>query len=149
MRNISFALTTVQIWGQSKTVTRRLGWAFLKHGDLIQPVEKSQGLKKGQHVKKIGCPIRVVDVRRERLDRMISDDRDNAHRIGTPEVAAEGFPLMSAVGFVSMFCNHNGCQQWDDVTRIQFEYVEPLFVSEVTDAESQPVVDAVDPVVQP
>jgi hypothetical protein len=31
---MSFALTTEQIRVQKKTVTRRLGWEFLKPGDL-------------------------------------------------------------------------------------------------------------------
>ena len=41
MRHMSFALTTKQIKSRTKTVTRRLGWTFLKPGDLIQPVEVS------------------------------------------------------------------------------------------------------------
>lgn len=117
MRNMSFALTTVQIWGQSKTVTRRLGWRFLKPGDLLQPVEKCQGLKKGERIKKIGCPIRVVNVSRAPLNSITPQD---VHR--------EGFPLMTQREFVEMFKRtHAGCRVATPVTRIQFEYVEPLF----------------------
>lgn len=52
MRNISFALTTEQIRNQTKTVTRRVGWANLKPGTLLQPIEKGQGLKKGDRARK-------------------------------------------------------------------------------------------------
>jgi len=41
MRNMSFALTTNQVLEQTKSVTRRFGWKFLKAGDLVQPVLKS------------------------------------------------------------------------------------------------------------
>ena len=57
MRNISFAKTTEQVRLQRKTVTRRVGWLFLKHGDLLQPIVKGQGIQKGGTVEKIGAPI--------------------------------------------------------------------------------------------
>jgi hypothetical protein len=57
VRNISFALTTAQVRARTKTVTRRVGWTFLKPGDLLQPVVKCRGLKKGERVEKIGGPI--------------------------------------------------------------------------------------------
>lgn len=38
MRRMSFMLTRKQVLDQTKDVTRRNGWAFLKPGDLIQPV---------------------------------------------------------------------------------------------------------------
>jgi hypothetical protein len=113
VRNISFALTTDQIRKRTKTVTRRIGWTFLKPGTLLQPVEKCQGLKKGEHVEKIGSAIRAVNVRRERLADITLDD-----------VRKEGFPEMSRGRFIAMFCNHNGCRSGDTVTRIEFEYLE-------------------------
>lgn len=115
MRNMSFALTTEQIRSQRKTVTRRLGWVNLKPGTLLQPVVKSQGLKKGEHVEKIGGPIRVIDVSREPLREL--------HDYNTwPEVAYEGFPDLTTEEFIAMFCEHNGCQSADVVTRIEFVY---------------------------
>ena len=114
MRNISFALTTPQVLAQTKTVTRRLGWKFLKPGTLLQPVVKSQGIPKGGRVEKIGGPIRVVSVRRERLD-----------IIGTRytfDPVLEGFPQLTNAQFVKMFCDHNGCKPSDLVTRIEFSY---------------------------
>lgn len=116
MRNISFALTTEQIRARTKTVTRRLGWAFLKPGTLLQPVVKGMGLRKGERVEKIGGPIRVLNVRREPLN-----------AIGTKydlDVVREGFPLMTADEFVAFFAKHNGGAPDQMVTRIGFEYVE-------------------------
>jgi len=115
MRNMSFALTTNQVMVRTKTVTRRLGWAKLQPGTLIQPVVKGMGLKKGETVQKIGGPVRVVRVTRERLDAIASSPE---------ECAREGFPELTWTQFVVMFCNHNRCQQWDIVTRIEFDYVE-------------------------
>jgi hypothetical protein len=48
MRLMSFALTEQQILDGTKDVTRRLGWLFLKRGDLIRPVRKCMGLKRGE-----------------------------------------------------------------------------------------------------
>lgn len=115
MRNMSFALTTEQVRNQTKTVTRRLGWASANIGDIVQPVVKGQGIPKGGKIEKIGGPIRFVSVRRERLN-----------IIGTRylyDPVLEGFPLMTNAEFVAMFCQHNACDPTDDVTRIEFEYV--------------------------
>lgn len=116
---MSFALTTPQILAQTKTVTRRIGWSFLQPGDLIQAVEKGQGLKKGEKVRKLSV-IRVVDVRRERLDDMVSGSYTHC----VSELRREGFPDMPPIGFLSMFCKANNCTPATRVTRIEFEYVE-------------------------
>jgi len=110
---MSFALTTEQVRNRTKTVTRRLGWTFAKAGDVVQPVVKAQGLKKGERVEKIGGPIRFVNVRRERLSEITPD-----------ECMREGFPDYAPVDFAAMFCEHNRVPIWTDVTRIEFEYVE-------------------------
>jgi hypothetical protein len=116
MRNMSFALTTEQIRRREKTVTRRIGWKNAKPGDVVQPVVKGQGLKKGETVERIGGPIRFVCVEREALGCILG-------RAG--DVDREGFPRMTAIAFVNMFCDHNGCEPDDTVTRIEFEYVQP------------------------
>lgn len=119
MRNISFALTTEQVLAQTKTVTRRLGWAHLTAGTLLQPVVKGQGLKKGEKVQKIGGPIRVKYVTREPLQRI------STYPHVPTELASEGFPEMTPADFVTMFCQANpGCTGETIVTRIQFEYVD-------------------------
>ena len=124
MRHMSFALTTPQILARTKTVTRRLGWTFLKPGDLIQAVEKGMGLKKGEQVKRLAV-LRVDNVRREPLTRLLEDTRF----YGPLEVRKEGFTdlrFLSVNEFVEMFCRtHKGCTPDTEVTRIEFEYVDP------------------------
>lgn len=112
---MSFALTTTQVLDRTKTVTRRLGWETLKPGTLLQAVEKGQGLKKGERVRKLAV-IRVVDIRRERLDAITGED-----------VVREGFPKLSPRSFVLMFCDtHRKCMSITPVTRIEFEYVDEV-----------------------
>ncbi len=112
---MSFALTKEQILNQTKTVTRRNGWKHIKVGDLIQPVEKCMGLKKGEKQVKLGCPIRVVDVRREPLN-----------EITEQEVVMEGFPHWYPDRFMELYMKANGGDNGQEVTRIEFEYTEPL-----------------------
>lgn len=114
MRNMSFAITKEQIINQSKTVTRRLGWKLLEIGDLIQPVEKSMGMKKGEKIKKIGCPIKIISVNRESL-----------WNITASEVRKEGFQ-MTVWQFIRFFSRHMKCDHRQEVTRIEFEYTEKI-----------------------
>lgn len=118
---MSFALTTEQILNRSKTVTRRLGWRFLKAGDVIRAVKKCQGLKKGEKVEPLAV-LRIVSVRREPLLRVSPETT-----YGWNEVAREGFAAHPQFGspetFVDMFCDTHECEPYVDVTRIEFEYV--------------------------
>jgi len=124
MRLMSFALTTDQVLRREKTVTRRLGWANAKPGDIVQPVEKGQGLKKGEKVKKIGGPIRFVTVDRELLQDI---------QLHPDDCAREGFPEMHFIDFVMMFSKHNKCVPRDLVTRIEFEYLDDAPGSHASD----------------
>jgi len=122
MRNMSFALTTDQVMEGIKDVTRRLGWLNLKSGDLIRPVKKCMGLKKGEKPVPLRGPVRVISVRREPLRRML-DDVD----YGFAECAREGFgdhpQYRWPSEFVAMFCaTHRGCTPETTVTRIEFAY---------------------------
>ena len=121
MKLMSFAMTTPQILDRSKTVTRRIGWRFLKPGDLIQAVNKVMGFKKGEHPTPLAV-IRIVDVRRERLDRMVTEPR-----YGHEEVRREGYPwgVVSAAAFQFQFERTHAYQPDGMITRIEFEYVEP------------------------
>lgn len=118
MRQMSFMLTTQQMIDRTKTVTRRLGWAGLKPGTLIQAVEKSQGLGKGGKVRKLGI-IQVVSVTQDYLGHLIGTS------YGDAEAAREGFPTMSGEQFVAMFCEHMGGTADRSVTRIEFEHIVP------------------------
>ena len=125
MRNMSFALTKLQMLARTKRVTRRLGWEFLKVGDLLQPVEKCMGLKPGEKIVKIGPPIVVTGTRREPLN-MLTSDVD----YGFEECVLEGFPAPHVCHwpseFVSMFCRtHRRCTPARVITRIAFDFTEP------------------------
>lgn len=122
MRQMSFSLTTPQMLARTKTVTRRLGWRDLRPGTLLQAVEKSQGLKKGEKVRKLGV-IRVVSVREEKLLRICDQTSTNARLYGQKECIAEGFPHLSAEEFLRRFCKHTACEPGALVTRIEFEHV--------------------------
>lgn len=109
-RNMSFMLTTDQIRSRTKIVTRRVGWKFLKPGDVLWACEKCQGLRPGEKINRL-CKIRVTSVSQEQLCRISQED-----------VWREGFS-MSPVRFVEFFCSHMKCDPTDFVNRIEFEYV--------------------------
>lgn len=111
-RNMSFMLTTEQIRNRTKTVTRRLGWDFLKPGDIINACEKCMGLKKGEKIVKLAT-LRVTDKRK--IDMESIDDAD---------LVREGFPEMSRSEFVEMFCRTHKCSSGQMVNRIEFEYID-------------------------
>jgi hypothetical protein len=116
-RLMTFQHTIPQIRGQTKTVTRRIGWWFLQPGDLVQPVEKSpRALKDGEEVVYIGKPIMVLQARAEPLNMITRED-----------VVKEGFPRMSPGQFIDMFCGFNHCDPGVKVNRVEFAYTEPLY----------------------
>jgi len=113
MRNMSFSLTTDQMERREKDITRRLGWRFLRPGDVFCAVEKAMGLKRGEKVKRIGL-CRVVSVGLQPLG-----------AIDAADVLREGFPGYSPVQFVAMFCRMSrGVTPETEVNRIEFE---PLY----------------------
>jgi hypothetical protein len=116
---MSFAYTSQQIRDRTKTVTRRIGWTFLKPGDTIQAVIRSRGLKKGERVHPLAV-LRIVDVRQEPLRRILDDE------YGAVECRLEGFrdgALSFPDRFVSWFAATHRCEVDDVVTRIEFAYV--------------------------
>jgi len=115
VRHMAFSLTTPQVLDRTKTVTRRagFGWMTLRRGQLLQAIEKGQGLKKGEQVQKLAV-IRVRTVHLETLAAITPDD-----------VRAEGFGDLPPHDFVSFFCRtHKGIQPTSEVVRIEFEYVD-------------------------
>ncbi len=113
-RMMSFALTTQQILDRTKTVTRRNGWTFLKVGDVLQAVEKAQGLKKGEQVKRLAL-IKVKQLWLESLNAITPD-----------EVIREGFTHADPVKFIEMYCAANNCPPGAIVRRIGFIYLNPV-----------------------
>lgn len=123
MRNISFSLTEPQFLDGSKTVTRRLGWQFLRPGDRLMGCRKCMGLKPGESIVRLG-EIEVVSVRREPLNFMLySGSTDDRSAYGDAEADLEGFPNLVGWEFVKMFCDHMKCQPSTVVTRIEFRHV--------------------------
>lgn len=110
-RNMSFMLTTEQVRNQTKFITRRLGWNFLRPGDIVNAVEKCQGLKKDEKIKKI-CQIRIVSITNQPL-----------YWISKWDLILEGFPKMSPGEFIEHFCKNMKCKSTDRVNRIEFEYL--------------------------
>ncbi len=110
-RNMSFMLTTDQVRNKTKTVTRRLGWWFLKPGDIVNACVQCQGIKKGEKIQKI-CQIWVV-----------KSEKENLSGMDKSECIKEGFPEMSPGEFVSMFCREMKCHRSAPVNRIEFEYI--------------------------
>ena len=108
MRNMAFSITTQQMYAETKDITRRIGWTFLKPGDIVMAVEKGMGLKRGEKVKKI-YPIEIVSVRGERLSSITIED-----------VKREGFPKMTVHQFVRMFAASHKCDVHAVVNRIEF-----------------------------
>ncbi|MEO5715033.1 MAG: ASCH domain-containing protein [Luteolibacter sp.] len=120
MKNISLHLTQAQFRDGSKTVTRRLAWGTLKPGDRLMACEKCQGIKRGEKVVRMG-EIEVLSVRIEPLLRMI-----NEGIYGRREAKLEGFPEMTGMQFVAMFCGHMKCLPQQLVTRIEFKHVNAI-----------------------
>ena len=110
MRNMAFSKTVSQMRDGSKTVTRRVGtWQDLEPGTLLMAVEKSQGLGKGETVKRIGV-IRVLSVREEPASAVTAHD-----------IVREGFPNMRRIDFLLLL---GVVSPATIVTRIEFEHVK-------------------------
>ena len=118
MRNISFSLTTPQVIDQTKDITRRLGWKFLKVGDQLMACEKCQGIKKGGLVR-LGS-ITIKSIRYEPLSAM------NSTTYGDEEARREGFPHLSGRAFVKNFCHAMNCHPDTEITRVEFTYDNPI-----------------------
>ncbi len=90
---MSFTLTPQQMRDGTKTVTRRHPntWATLKPGDLVQPVLRTQGLKKGERHEFLCPPIEIVANTIEPLSAITAD-----------EVIREGFPGLGVSEFVDL-----------------------------------------------
>lgn len=118
MRNISFAMTKEQFRDRSKDVTRRLGWWDAEVGWQLMGCEKCQGLGPGGKIVRMGAIV-LVDARRERLDRMLTD-----RTYGVVEVCREGFPMMTPLEFVQFFIQgHKGATMNSVIMRLEFKHI--------------------------
>lgn len=106
---MSFAMTTAQMRNETKDVTRRFGWWFLKPGDQVMAVEKSMGLKKGEKIIQI-YQIEIISTRPEPL-----------HAITQSDVIREGFPDWTPEQFIKMLVDHYKVDPAKIVNRIEFK----------------------------
>jgi hypothetical protein len=120
MRNMSFFLTTQQFIDGTKDVTRRLGWANLKPDEHFMGIEKGQGLKKGEHVRRLGECICYYNGPEPLINIVRYPSRWPSRR---GETTREGFPHLSATEFVEMFCKKMKCTPKTIVNRIEFARV--------------------------
>jgi hypothetical protein len=72
--------------------------------------EKCQGLKKGERVKRLG----IIEI--------VSTEIMPLYTITRDDCVKEGFPSMSPLEFVEMYCKHNKCEPNSLVNRIEFRY---------------------------
>lgn len=117
-RLMSVAFTEDAVRERRKTVTRRKGWLMLKPGDRLTLCRKVMGRKKGEPLIRV-AEVQVVSVRRERLISLRAAD------YGWEEMVREGFPGLPVTEFVrKYFQEAQGIDWWDDVTRIQWRYLD-------------------------
>jgi hypothetical protein len=120
-RLMSVAYTADAVIERRKTVTRRVGWRFLKVGDELDLCRKVMGRKKGEPLERL-ARVRVVSVRRERLTGLI---HWSSAEWAAKEMDREGFPGMDPAKFVRVyFTNAQGIPSDAEVTRIEWEYVD-------------------------
>lgn len=118
-RLMSVAYTEDAVVARRKTVTRRLGWVFLRPGDRLTLVRKSMGRKPGEPLVRL-AEVKVVGVRFERLC-----------DIAPADVEREGFPDWSTGEFVEHFIRLAHLRYRDGrapdetiVTRIEWVYLD-------------------------
>lgn len=122
-RLMSVALTEQQVRDRSKSVTRHLGWRFLRPGDRLTLCRKVMGRKPGEALVRI-AEVEVMDVRREPLSAIYPAD-----------VAREGFQHLSREDFIEFFCEHMRCTPETEVTRIAWRYLDLDEVAEKVTAQ--------------
>jgi len=110
-RLMSVALTERAVRERRKTVTRRLGWKFLKEGDRLTLCQKVMGRKPHEPLVRI-CDVEVVSVSREPLE-AITDE----------EAVLEGMPA-DREWFLAFFTEHMSCVPETEVTRIEWRYLD-------------------------
>ena len=114
-RNMSFAMTTQQVLSQTKSVTRRFGWWYLKPGDIIQPVKQAMGLKLGEKIIRLNGPIEILSAWGEPLNAITQDD-----------VMKEGFPDWTPNQFIEFLVSKYKCDPTKEINRIEYKYLEPV-----------------------
>jgi hypothetical protein len=107
--NVSFAWTTKAFMEDRKTVTRRM-WhpGKFQIGQLLMAIEKGQGIRAGERVRRLDV-IEVVGLVEERVDAIPASD-----------LALEGGMWRDTEDFITMFCSGNGCNRGATCIRMEF-----------------------------
>jgi len=114
MRNMSFILTTPQMYNKTKTQTSRIGWEFLKPGDVVMACEQCQGLKNGKKIVKIG-PIKII--KNESVKVLVKYYSEQ-------NITAEGFSGMQPIDFIqNILIKKCGRELGQSINRIKFEHL--------------------------
>jgi hypothetical protein len=123
-RLMSVAFTEDAVRDRTKTVTRRKGWTFAKPGDRITLCRKVMGRKKGEPLVRL-AEVEVLDVRREPLILLLGGSAPRWTPYGASEMEREGFPGRDPHWFVAeLFAEAQGIRSTDDVTRIEWRYLD-------------------------
>ena len=128
MKNMACSLTTRQVKAQTKDVSRRLGWFGAKPGDRICLIEKGQGLKKGQKIRRLAV-VEIISNDNEHLTEIVSRPiRDTEYGNVRTECRREGFPDMTEIDFCLMFAEHMPAVfDYDGrVNRLEWRYLTPI-----------------------
>lgn len=119
-RLMSVAFTEDAVRERRKTVTRRKGWwedkngrRILKPGDRLTLCRKVMGRKPGEPLERI-CEVEVVKVTREPLKTVTEPG----------ELEREGCGHLTPVVFHAYYFVPQGIAWWDDVTRIEWRYLD-------------------------
>lgn len=108
---MSVSLTERAVVERRKTVTRRLGWTFLRPGDRLTLCRKVMGRKPGEPL------VRLAEVE------VVSVDRRPLHDVDDEDVAREGFAGRDGMWFVQFFMDHMRCDPGTEVTRVEWRYL--------------------------
>jgi hypothetical protein len=109
---MSVSHTVDAVVSRRKTVTRRKGWVFLKPGERVTLCRKVMGRRPGEPLERL-CDVEILSVRRELLTDITDDD-----------VTREGFVALNAAWFVEFFCEAMGGRPDQEVTRIEWRYLD-------------------------
>lgn len=118
---MSVSHTEAAVVARTKTVTRRLGWRFLKPGDRLTLCRKVMGRKPGEPLVRL-AEVEVVSVRREPLWDMTDPD---VAREGVPaaEWHTPGTTAPPWAEWVKWFTTTFRCEAETEVTRIEWRYL--------------------------
>lgn len=116
-RLMSVALTEQAVVERRKTVTRRLGWAFLKPGDRLTLCRKVQGRRRRDGT--VEPLVRLAEVE------VVSVGRQHLLEITADDVSAEGFPGWTPQQFIGWYCETvRGAYVRMWLTRIEWRYLD-------------------------